>query len=319
MEPLPELVTTRRLPSFALSRTALRSVGYRRDMRGLYVADWADDESPEHRITRAALLAGPDTTIGGWAAAHVHELRGRPAGDDLCVFDGRAAYGGLRPQTPVLLLMPPEKRARPARDRQVFRSRVLNDERETWGDVTITSPLRTAFDLARLSRATTGVVFLDRLLSLGLVGFDDLNRLIAERRAWRGAARAARILRLAEDRVRSPMETIMRLEWLRAQLPRPWCNAEIEDLDGRFVAMVDLLDEATGLVGEYDGGHHAGADRRRLDAIRRERTEAAGLTTVTMTAVDASTAENRAAWRRRLLAAHERAGRRPRGWRLRGR
>lgn len=312
-----DLVTTRDLALAGIGPRGRRALGYRRDVRGLYVAQWADDDSPEHRIARACMLASPTVTIGGWAAAHVHERRARSVDDDLCVFDGRTAHDEPPGRVPVLLLMAPEHRVRRLPDRRVFRSRVADDEREPWNGAAITTPLRTAFDLARLSKATTGVIALDRLLSLGVVGREDLAGLIDERRDWRGAKRAARALRLAEDRVLSPMETAMRLEWLRAGLPRPRCNATVEDVDGRFVAMVDLLDEATGLVAEYDGGHHASADRRRKDAMRRERADAVGLTTVTMTAVDLSSDEHRAAWRGRLLAAHETARRRPARWRAR--
>lgn len=316
MESLPALVTTRQLVALGLGPSTRRAVGYGRDVRGLYVAQWADAETPGHRIARACLLASPATTLGGWAAAHIHEQRARPSSDDLCVFDGRRTYDEPPGLVPVLVLLPPESRARAIPDRDVFRSRLLDDEREPWAGAAITRPLRTAFDLARLSGPTAGIVALDRLLSLRLVDRADLARLVDERRAWRGSVRAARALGAAEDRVRSPMETVMRLEWRRAGLPPPRCNAAVEDEDGRFVAMVDLLDEETGLVGEYDGGHHAAAERRRLDAIRRERVEAVGLTTATMTATDVSSAARRTAWRARLLVLRDRARRRRTGWRL---
>ena len=304
------------MASLPLSGAARRAL-YRPDGRGLYVARWVSDTDPDHRIARAASLASANTTIGGWAAAHVHEMRARPPGDDLSVFDGRSSYDEPPRQVPVLLLMPPECRARKTRDRRVFRSRVPSEDREAWETAFITTPLRTAFDVARLSSPSAGIIALDRLLSLGLVDRDDLARLISERRSWRGSSTAVRSLAAADDRVRSPMETVMRLEWMRAGLPRPQCNATVEDRDGRFVAMVDLLDEASGLAGEYDGGHHASAERRRWDAMRRERVAAVGLTSVTMTSVDLATPENRAAWRARLLASRDRVGRRRRDWRLR--
>ncbi len=314
MEAAPELVTTRQAVALGLGPRGLRAAGYVHDVRGLYVARWADDESAEHRIARICAMTGPRATIGGWAAAHVHEARRRPPTDDLSVFDGRTSYDEPPGRVPVLVLMSPADRARPVRDRRVFRSRVPDDEREDWCGAAITSPLRTAFDLARLCRGAGGVIALDRLLSLGLVDRESLARLIDDRRGWRGSARAARALRLAEDQVRSPMETVMRLEWLRAGLPRPGCNVVVHDREGRFVAMVDLLDEATGLVGEYDGGHHAGAGRRRLDAIRRERCTDVGLTVVTMTGADVASSQTCAAWRSRLVAHRERARHRTRLW-----
>jgi hypothetical protein len=199
----------------------------------------------------------------------------------------------------------------------VFRSRVPDDERVAHTGAHITAPLRTAFDLARLSSPAGAVTALDRLLTLGLVRRDDLRRMCAERARWRGVARVRRALALADHGVRSPMETLMRLEWLAAGLPRPRCNAVLEDDDGRFVAMVDLLDERTGLVGEYDGGHHASAEQRRTDAARRERLGALGLTVVTMTAADQRDAARRQEWRARLVVQRRVANRERRRWRLR--
>ncbi|HEY0119997.1 MAG TPA: hypothetical protein VGC04_14575 [Cellulomonas sp.] len=249
----------------------LRALGYAHPAHDLYVAEWVEQSDALVRLAVATELATDGVTIGGWAAARVHEDRLCAADDFVRVFDGRTAFDEPSGIAPLLVLAPPESRIVARAGQRVFRSRVPDEDREAYATAHITSPLRTAFDLARLSSPGGAVTALDRLLSLGLVHAEDLRRMLSERPRWRGLMRARRALALADENVRSPMETLMRLEWLAAGLPRPRCNVVVEDLDGRFVAMVDLLDERTGLVGEYDGAHHAPAEQRRSDAVRRER------------------------------------------------
>jgi hypothetical protein len=286
-------------------------------MHGLYVADWVDASDPFVRRAVALELATEGATVGGWAAARVHEDGAAAASDVVRVFDGRPPFDTRAVTEPVLLLVPPESRMVARAGQRVFRSRVPDCERAAFGSGHVTTPLRTAFDLARLSSPAGAVIALDRLLTLGLVKPDDLRRMIVGRSRWRGVPRALRALALADDHVRSPMETMMRLEWLAAGLPRPRCNAVVEDLDGRFVAMVDLLDERTGLVGEYDGEYHASSEQRRSDSARRERLGAVGLTVVTMTAADQRSAERRTLWRGRLVEQRRVAARARRRWRVR--
>ena len=295
----------------------LRELGYTHPTHGLYVADWVDASDPFVRRAVALELATDGATVGGWAAARVHEDGAAAASDVVRVFDGRPPFDARGVTEPVLLLVPPESRVVARPGQRVFRSRVPDCERAAFGPGHITTPLQTAFDLARLSSPAGAVIALDRLLTLGLVKPDDLRRMIVGRSRWRGVPRALRALALADDHVRSPMETMMRLEWLAAGLPRPRCNAVVEDLDGRFVAMVDLLDERTGLVGEYDGAYHASSEQRRSDSARRERLGAVGLTVVTMTAADQRSAERRTLWRGRLVEQRRVAARARRRWRVR--
>ena len=84
----------------------------------------------------------------------------------------------------------------------------------------------------------------------------------------------------------SPMESRLRVHWLDAGLRRPLVNCVLLDPAGRFLAQVDLFDEESGLVGEFDGVPHASSARRRDDALRRERLERRGLTLRTFTGVD---------------------------------
>lgn len=301
---LPSVMTTaeaRRRGVLAL----LRNGTYVRVTRAVYVVAGVDPEHPDVRIAVAAAGLPAGVVIGGWAAARLHE-RGRTGKrDDATYFDGLDRSG--RVHQPVLLLSDRATRLVATPYRRLVRSGVPVEERQRIGRRLVTSPMRTAFDLARLSTREDAVVGLDRLRALGLVDPWGLKQMFDDRPRWWGVDRARRALALSADGVESPQESVMRLVWREARLPVPVCNATILDDTGDVVARVDLLDTGVGLVGEYDGAVHASARRRSADAARQERLEALGLIVVRATAEDMSTERGRAAWRVRLRQAYERA------------
>lgn len=284
--------------------------------RGVHVVLGTDLTDPDVRTEVAVAAAPSAVTLGGWAAARLHERlatnhRGREQGAAL-VFDGLTQGPGSWGPDPVLLLAPPEVRLTPGPGRRLVRSRVDAGERVDIAGLTVTSPLRTAFDIARLSTEADAVVGLDRLRALGLVDGGELRDLLTQRRGWRGVRAARRVLDLSADRVESPQESRLRLLWLAAGLPEPQCNPVVVDRTGAFVARVDVLDPSSGLVGEYDGAVHSSAANRSADAERQERLESIGLVVVRATAVDLATHRARAGWQARARAAHQRAlARRP--------
>ncbi|HEY8282497.1 MAG TPA: DUF559 domain-containing protein [Leifsonia sp.] len=54
----------------------------------------------------------------------------------------------------------------------------------------------------------------------------------------------------------SPMESVLRLAIVRADLPEPEVNGELRDAEGRLVALGDLVFADRRVVVEYDGDHH---------------------------------------------------------------
>ncbi|MFF1529793.1 hypothetical protein [Cellulomonas sp. NPDC058312] len=214
---------------------------------------------------------------------------------------------GRRAPRAVLLLAGRRTRLVDTPFRRLLRSPVGPDERCRVDGLVVTTPLRTAFDLARLTTVDEGVIALDRLRAIDVIDPDALARLVAERSRWQGSARARRVLALSADGVESPQESVLRLLWQEAGLPMPRCNASVFDGAGAFVARVDLIDPALGLVGEYDGAVHAAAQRRSRDAERQERLEALGLVVVRATATDVADGAGRDDWCARLRRAAARA------------
>ncbi len=311
-------VTPSRAAMVGVSRWQLNGPGYVRVRHGVYVPATTPLDELDTRVAVIASGLPPGFVVGGWAAARLHERRRVGRADGLLVFDGRLPEMDVRSRVelPVLVCTSRPGRLRPQRGVRLFRSDIAAGDVMTVDGVPVTSPLRTAFDLARLWTTTPAVVALDRLRSLGLVSAEPLGALVAARPGWVGTARARRALQLSDDRVESPRESMMRLLWMRARLPRPRCNAVVRDLRGRFVGRVDLLDDGVGLVGEYDGAHHAGAEQRWSDAVRQESLEELGLVVIRTLDRDLVTVEGRHAWQERLRRAHRRARTwdRPRGW-----
>lgn len=310
-------LSSRDVAAAGLTRWQLDTSGLVRVRRGLFVPAGTELDDVDARIAVVARMLPDGYVIGGWAAARLHERSAAPEGE-LVVFDGwlPEMEPPARARLPVLVCASRPRRIRGAAGVRLFRSDLDPADVTVVDGVPVTSPVRTAFDLARLWRRTPAVVALDRLRALGLVTAEQVAAGIEARRGWVGVVRAREALALSDDGVESPRESMMRLLWLDAGLPRPVCNAEIRDPTGRFVARVDLLDDAVGLVAEYDGAEHADARRRSSDAARQERLEALGLVVIRANDPDVASVAGQVQWQARARAAHARARAwgRPRSW-----
>lgn len=270
----------------ALGGVPGRDPGYVRLRQGVWIARGVPPDQPDVRIAAVAAQLPEHAVIGGWSAARLHERD--TATDGVDVFDG----GPLLDERPVsrrparvVVVAARESRLVTRADVRILRSPASDDERTAVGGIGVTTPLRTALDLARLLPVPRAVVALDRLRALQLVTANDIRTAFGARR-FRGRAAGLAALSLSRDGVESPRETLLRLVWRSAGLPEPVVNAQVWNADGEFVARVDLLDPLAGVVGEYDGAVHASAERRSRDARRQEALEALGLVVVRVGADD---------------------------------
>ncbi len=279
--------------------------------RGVWAPAGTDPTDADLRIAAVAAQLPAHAVVGGWAAARLHEVT---AGGRDPVFDGGPRWEerpiGRGRCARVLVCAARDSRLTHRPDVRVFRSPVPDGQRERVLGMTVASAVRSAFDMARLLPVTSGVIAVDRMLALRLMTIDDLALLVAAPGRWQGRPAARRVLTLCDAGAESPQESVLRLLWVGAGLPRPRANVEVLDRDGRFVARVDLLDPDAGVVAEYDGGYHSGSDRRSRDAARQETLERLGLVVVRATSVDLEDGGARA-WQMRLRAAYGRAARRP--------
>jgi hypothetical protein len=287
---------TRDIRTLGVTRGELAGPRWRAPHRGVQVPTGSDPDAPMQRIFDAAATLPADGVVGGWAAAYLL------GATDL---DGRGFRGIDRAPLPLLL----PKQLHLARREDVVHWRgPLDDEDVIEVDgMRVTSPLRTAFDVARRSRTLEhAVVALDIMGRQVGVSALDVQRYAGGHRRARGLPLLRRALPLVDFRSRSVGESRLRFLWIvEAGLPRPECNPYLLDGLGQVVGMPDLLLVAVGMVGEYDGAHHRDLREHTLDNAREEDFEGLGLIVVRATSLDLGS--RRHLTTRRLVAGYDRA------------
>ena len=146
----------------------------------------------------------------------------------------------------------------------------------------VTTPLRTAYDLAARSDLDTGPVAADGLGHLGKFSAADLLALGEALGSRRGCRRIAEVARLMDPKAESPQEMRVRLRILRAGLPDPVTQYEVYSGD-RYVARVDFAWPEHEAALEYDGWKHTDDDRRGIDVDRIDELRSLGWTVIVVT------------------------------------
>lgn len=144
------------------------------------------------------------------------------------------------------------------------------------GGLWVTTPLRTALDLGRFLSRDQALAALDALLRLGRFGVDELAFELPRLKGQRGVRQLRQLVSLADGRAQSPGESVLRLRWIDAGLPRPQLQIEIVE-GGRTIFYLDIGLEELLFAIEYDGEdwHSAEADveydEARRDWLERRR------------------------------------------------
>jgi very-short-patch-repair endonuclease len=260
------------------TRGQARGSRWRRTTYGFYVPASVDGTLPEQRVLEKSLLLPAGGAVTGWGSLRLWGGR---------FFDGLLPDGvTLRPVP--LVVGPAHHRA--ARDGVTFaRDRLAPDEVVIRRAVPCTVVERALFDEMRTSASLRkAVVAVDMAAAGELTSVRRTRAYVDRHPGWDGVPLTREALDLADENSRSPRETELRLIWvLDAHLPRPLANREIFDRrTGALLGVADLLDVEAGLVGEFDGGEHAGAGRRSKDARRDGLFRDHGLEVFRVTAVD---------------------------------
>lgn len=138
--------------------------------------------------------------------------------------------------------------------------------------VPVTSPLRTAFDLARHLCLVEAVVAVDKALHSRLIDIAEFRWYVATHPRSTSISQARRVADLAEPASESAMETRLRMLLIGAGLPRPQAQVALYDDQGGFLARTDLYYPDHRLALEYDGGTHRESlveDNRRQNRLLR--------------------------------------------------
>ena len=232
-----------------LTAGQLRGPRFRRLFQDVYVA--AELEVTLALRSRAAylLLAGRGA-LGGWSAA---ELLGASCGPR---------------DAPAEVITRVRQRVQPGL--RIRRDRLVPDEVSTIGGIVVTTPERTAYDLSRRPPLVDGVVAVDALARVHEFDPAVLRELDRRHLGARGSTRLPEVLRLADPRAGSPMESRIRLAVIGAGLPVPRLQYPV----GPY--LLDLAYPAIWLGIEYDGREHLTPERALRDLDRQAYLTAAG-------------------------------------------
>jgi very-short-patch-repair endonuclease len=187
----------------------------------------------------AWLWSGRNGVIAGRAAAALH---GDPWVDAT---------------TPIEMIW---RSARPPLGIVVRNERIEADEIIDLGNVSVTSPARTALDLARHLPRDVAVTHLDALTRATGVTADEALSLAGRYPRARGLRQSEAALSLADPGAQSPKETWLRLLLIDAGLSAP--RTQIRVFDGINEAFIDMGYDEPKVGLDYDGRHHS-ADREQ--------------------------------------------------------
>ncbi|WP_156687947.1 type IV toxin-antitoxin system AbiEi family antitoxin [Mycobacterium sp. Marseille-P9652] len=165
--------------------------------------------------------------------------------------------------------------------------RIDDDEVTVVDGVPVTTPARTALDLACWYSLDEAVAAIDALLGATDLKVAEVERLAERCRGRRGIRRAREAFELVDGGSQSPRETWLRLLLIRAGFPRPQTQIPVCDAIGEVFAYLDMGWEDVKVAAEYDGEQHRTDQRQyRWDLRRQEKIERLGWINVRVVAGD---------------------------------
>ena len=147
------------------------------------------------------------------------------------------------------------------------------DEVQTIDGMVVTTPARTALDLACWLPVDDAVAAIDALARAARLKVADVEALAQRYRGRRAIRRARTALDLVDPGAESPQETRLRLLYLRAGFPRPQTQVPVYGEHGELVAVLDMGWPDIQVGADYEGAHHRlsksrfNRDIRRFDAV----------------------------------------------------
>lgn len=195
---------------------------------------------------------------------------------------------------------------RPPKGIRTWSDRFDEDEIQMVDGMRVTTPARTALDIACRYPVNEAVALIDALARKTHLKMADVELLAERYKRRRGIRRAHIALDLVDPGAESPRETWLRLLLIRAGFPPPRTQIPVYDEWGQLVAVVDMGWEHIKVAADYEGDHHR-TDRRTFnkDIKRLETLTELGWIDVRVTAEDTEggiIARVSAAWQRRTCS-----------------
>ena len=152
---------------------------------------------------------------------------------------------------------------------QVWEERIEADEISVVDGIRVTTPARTALDLARRCPTGVAVAAVDALAQVAELKLADIDLLVERYRGRRGMKAARTALELVDSGAQSPKETWLRLLLIRAGFPRPQTQIVVRNEWGWPEAYLDMGWEDIRVAVEYDGDQHRTSRAQYVKDIRR--------------------------------------------------
>jgi Protein of unknown function (DUF559) len=225
------------------------------ELRSRYVAVHKDVYMPRDAALTAMLRAK-----ACW-------LRSRRRGI-LAGYSASALHGAkwIDPTLPAAII---DTNRHPVAGVQTWEERIDIDEIEILGDMRVTTPARTALDLARRLPLGVAVAAVDALTQATDLKMADIELLVDRYSGRRGVRAARAALALVDGGAQSPKETWLRLLLMRAGFPRPQTQIVVRNEWGWREAYLDMGWEDIKVAVEYDGDQHRSDRRQYVKDIRR--------------------------------------------------
>ncbi|MET0188248.1 MAG: hypothetical protein ABW212_04560 [Pseudonocardia sediminis] len=231
----------------------LRGPRFRRVFPDVYVRAGDHPPGPLLRSIAAYRLVEGTGVLSGYSAA-------------LLLGAGCAPRTGIAPEVTV-----PGGGRRTRLDLLVHRDRLHPGEITEVDGVRCTTPLRTAFDLARRLDRVEAVVAVDRLANEHRFPPDVLLNFSVRYRGARGVDRVPDVLACTTPYSGSPMESRLRMLITDAGLPRPRVQWVVQDVAARTAVWLDLAYPEHRVAIEYEGEGHTVPEEVLRDAGRYTR------------------------------------------------
>jgi hypothetical protein len=189
-------------------------------------------------------------------------------------FSASALHGArwIDPDRPAAII---DTNRRPTQGVEVWEERIESDEITLVDRMRVTTPARTALDLARRYPTLVAVAAIDALAQAVEVKVSDIELLVDRYKGRRGMKSARTAIQLVDGGAQSPKETWLRLLLIRAGLPRPQTQIAVRNEWGWIEAYLDMGWEDIKVAVEYDGDQHRSSryqyvkDIRRLEMLER--------------------------------------------------
>jgi hypothetical protein len=254
--------------SEALATGALTPYALRSRFVALYPDVYIANGSPVTAVVRAK---------GAWLWSR---RRGIIAGQSAAALHGAKWVDDNRPAEILT------QNRNPPRGIRSWSCRIPDDEVELVGGVRVTTPARTALDIAcryPLGKAVAAIDALARATQLKMV---DVELLVERSKGRRGIRKARTALDLVDPGAESPRETWLRLLVIRNGFPRPKTQIPVYDEYGVLVAVLDMGWEDIKVALDYEGEHHRNPIRFNKDIRRHDNVTELGWIDIRVTSQD---------------------------------